>query len=125
MKEHFDDTDLNRSVGNLLRLGVIISLIVSILGFLKLFTEGFKMPKHYNELTFDNSTEIFEAFWKSLSHFEGLGLIQLGVLLLIFTPVMRVIFALIGFAKEKDYMYALISLLVLIIIGASFFTGFG
>lgn len=125
MEKRFTDKEMNRSVGNILRLGVIISVFVSIIGFIKLFLEGFKMPKHYKDLQITNSEDIFREFWRSLSHFEGLGLIQLGVLLLIFTPIMRIIFALIGFAKEKDQLYVLISLVVLLIIGVSFFTGFG
>ncbi len=125
MRKHFDDIDLNRSVGNLLRIGVIISVSISIVGFIKLFIEGFTMPKHYKDLTFTNSEKIFSEFWRSFSNFEGVGLIQCGILLLIFTPVMRIIFALIGYTKERDMTYVLISLIVLAIILLSFFTGFG
>ena len=50
MRKDFTDIDLNRSVGNLLRLGVILSVITSLVGFIKLFTEGFKMPKKYTSL---------------------------------------------------------------------------
>ena len=126
MKKHFTDKDLNRSVGNLLRLGVILSVFVSLLGFIKLFMEGFKMPKNYEELVpTTNPENIFSEFWRALSHFEGMGFIQLGVLLLIFTPVARVLFALIGYIKERDFTYVIISLIVLCIITFSFLMGFG
>jgi uncharacterized membrane protein len=41
------------------------------------------------------------------------GLIQLGLLLLIATPMARVAFSVIGFALEKDWFYVGITLLVL------------
>jgi uncharacterized membrane protein len=44
---------------------------------------------------------------------DARGLIQLGLLLLIATPVARVAFSVIGFALEKDWMYVGITLIVL------------
>jgi uncharacterized membrane protein len=125
MKKNFTDIDLNRSVGNLLRLGVILSVITSLIGFIKLFTEGFKMPKKYTSLNMGSSSEkIWGQFWDSLCKGEGMAIIQLGILLLIFTPLMRIIFALIGYLKEKDYVYVVISSIVLAIMAVSFFTGY-
>ncbi|SDI71713.1 DUF1634 domain-containing protein [Chryseobacterium taeanense] len=125
MKKNFTDIDLNRSVGNLLRLGVILSVITSLIGFIKLFTEGFKMPKKYTSLNMGSSSEkIWGQFWDSLCKGEGMAIIQLGILLLIFTPLMRIIFALIGYSKEKDYVYVVISSIVLAIMAVSFFTGY-
>jgi uncharacterized membrane protein len=46
-------------------------------------------------------------------HLDAPGLIQLGLLLLIATPVARVAFSVIGFALEKDWMYVVITLIVL------------
>lgn len=125
MKNNFTDVDLNRSVGNLLRLGVILSVITSLIGFVKLFTEGFKMPKKYTSLDMGSSSEkVWGHFWNSLCKGEGMAIIQLGILLLIFTPLMRIIFALIGYLKEKDYVYVVISSIVLAIMAISFFTGY-
>lgn len=125
MKKNFTDVDLNRSVGNLLRLGVILSVITSLAGFIKLFLEGFKMPKKYTSLDIGNSSEkVWGHFWNSLCKGEGMAIIQLGILLLIFTPLMRIIFALIGYLKEKDYVYVVISSIVLAIMAVSFFTGY-
>ena len=42
-----------------------------------------------------------------------LELIQFGLLLLIATPVARVMFSVLGFALERDWMYVVITLLVL------------
>lgn len=124
MRKNFSDIDLNRSVGNLLRMGVLLSMLVSLIGFVKLFLEGFKMPKTYEELG-KPGQNIFHDFWISLQNFEGMGIIQLGILILIITPVMRVIFALVGYIKEKDYIYIIVSVLVLMIITFSFLMGYG
>ncbi|SIQ62262.1 Uncharacterized membrane protein [Chryseobacterium sp. RU37D] len=125
MKKNFTDVDLNRSVGNLLRLGVILSVVTSLAGFVKLFSEGFKMPKKYASLDMGSSSEkVWGHFWNSLCKGEGMAIIQLGILLLVFTPLMRIIFALIGYLKEKDYIYVVISSIVLAIMAISFFTGY-
>ncbi|WP_426278836.1 DUF1634 domain-containing protein [Chryseobacterium sp. S-02] len=125
MRKDFTDADLNRSVGNLLRLGVILSVITSLIGFIKLFSEGFQMPKKYKLLDMGTSSEkVWSHFWDSLCKGEGMAIIQLGILLLIFTPLMRIIFALIGYLKEKDYVYVIISSIVLAIMAVSFFTGY-
>lgn len=125
MRKHFTDVDLNRSVGNLLRLGVILSVITSLVGFVKLFMEGFKMPRKYKLLDMGTSSEkVWSHFWETLCKGEGMAIIQLGILMLIFTPLMRIIFALIGYLKEKDYTYVIISSIVLAIMAVSFFTGY-
>ncbi|MGO4708577.1 DUF1634 domain-containing protein [Chryseobacterium sp. 2TAF14] len=125
MRKNFTDVDLNRSVGNLLRLGVILSVITSLIGFVKLFMEGFVMPKKYKLLDMGSSSEkVWSHFWETLCKGEGMAIIQLGILMLIFTPLMRIIFALIGYLKEKDYVYVVISSIVLAIMAISFFTGY-
>ena len=52
---------------------------------------------------------------------ETSALIQLGVLLLLLNPVVRVVFALAGFALQKDWLYVWSSLAVLTALAASFF----
>lgn len=125
MRKDFTDVDLNRSVGNLLRLGVILSVVTSLIGFVKLFMEGFEMPRKYKLLDMGTSSDkVWSHFWETLCKGEGMAIIQLGILMLIFTPLMRIIFALIGYLKEKDYVYVIISSIVLAIMAISFFTGY-
>lgn len=119
----FDDLDLNRSVGNLLKLGVILSVVISFLGFVKLFFEGFTMPKEYKDLG-SNTGNILTEFWFGLLKLEGKSIIELGILILILTPLMRIIFALVGYVREKDYTYIIISIIVLFIMFISFMMGF-
>jgi uncharacterized membrane protein len=50
------------------------------------------------------------------------AIIQLGLLLLIATPVARVAFSAVAFAIEHDYMYVVITLIVLAILSYSLFS---
>jgi len=49
-------------------------------------------------------------------HGDGASVIQFGLLLLIATPILRVVFALVGFLIERDWLYSVVSLLVLAIL---------
>ena len=124
MRKQFTDLDLNRSVGNLLRLGVILSLATTFIGFVKLFLDGYKMPKDFSGFDLPKGERVWFDFWNSITHGEAIGIIQLGILFLIFTPLVRIIFALVGYLKEKDYTYVIISLIVLGIIIFSFLAGY-
>jgi uncharacterized membrane protein len=47
------------------------------------------------------------------AHGSGRGLIQLGLLVLIATPVGRVLCSIVGFFREGDYIYVFVTLTVL------------
>jgi len=51
-----------------------------------------------------------------LLRLEPLAIIESGVLLLLFTPIARIVAAIIGFALERDLKYVLISLGVLTVV---------
>jgi uncharacterized membrane protein len=55
--------------------------------------------------------------------FRGRGLIQLGLLLLIATPVARVVFSVFAFLWEKDWIYVAVTIIVLALLSYSLFGG--
>jgi uncharacterized membrane protein len=57
--------------------------------------------------------------------FHGRGLIQLGLLVLIATPVARVLFSVIAFLYERDWTYVAITTIVLALLCYSLFGGGG
>lgn len=119
--ESFEDKDLQRFLGNLLRYGVLISLGVVLVGLLLyLFQSGKDTVAFakFDKLDFD-----FPSFFSGLFHGNSYAIMALGVMLLILTPVMRVVFAIIGFYWEKDRLYTLVSCIVLLIIILSTFLG--
>jgi uncharacterized membrane protein len=54
---------------------------------------------------------------------SGGSIIALGLLVLVATPIARVIFAIIGFARERDLLYTVVSLIVLGILAFSLVHG--
>jgi len=116
-KQNWTDHRIEVIVGNLLRTGVSLSAAVVLLG------ASIYLFRHWNEPA---SFRIFRgepSDYRSLraivhSAFtgHGRGFIQLGLLLLIATPVARVAFAIIGFAEEGDRMYMVFTGLVLVIL---------
>jgi uncharacterized membrane protein len=110
----WSDEQVEQIVGNLLRLGVLLAAaVVSFGGVLYLVRHGTEPAEHHifrgepEELR--NPTGILQA---ALT-LRGRGLIQLGLLLLIATPVARVAFSVFAFARQRDWTYVLITLLVL------------
>ena len=49
-------------------------------------------------------------------HGRARSIIQLGLLLLIATPIARVVLAAVGFAFERDHLYVCVSLIVLAVL---------
>jgi uncharacterized membrane protein len=54
---------------------------------------------------------------------SGRGIIRLGILLLVATPIARVLFSVVAFVAERDWLYVGITLLVLAVLGWSLVFG--
>ncbi|RZL46855.1 DUF1634 domain-containing protein [Pedobacter sp. Leaf250] len=119
------DRDVEKTVGKLLRAGVILaSLVVFIGGLSYVFSFGSLVRPDYHSFKGEESNLItFAGIFKGFFSGEAKGIIQFGVLLLILTPILRIIFSLFAFAIERDKLYVFITLIVLGIILASTFGG--
>ena len=53
------------------------------------------------------------------------GFLSLGILLLIATPILRILGSLVEFIGQRDWRYTLVTILVLLILGTSFLAGGG
>ena len=62
---------------------------------------------------------------REASGLSGRGLIQLGLLVLIATPVARVVFSVYAFLRQRDWTYVVVTLIVLAILCYSLFGGHG
>lgn len=58
-----------------------------------------------------------------LAELRGRAVVTLGLLLLIATPLLRVVVSLLAFLREHDWLYAALTLLVLAVLTASFLAG--
>ncbi|MDP9078358.1 MAG: DUF1634 domain-containing protein [Bacteroidota bacterium] len=120
----FKDTDIQSLIGKVLRGGMMLSMTIVVFGgIFFIYRHGHSIP-NYKEF---KGIPPFLQNIGSLIHasilFKGQAIIQLGIILLIATPILRVVFSTIGFALEKDYLYVGISILVLLIIFASMLSG--
>jgi uncharacterized membrane protein len=123
------DKDISSVIGKILRGGVYLSLsVVLIGGIMYMAHHGAEKDALIGKKFTENSKNISQLLhdtFLGITQGRGLSVIELGVLLLIATPIARVVFSLIAFAVEKDRAYVLITFLVLMIILFSMFTGFG
>ncbi|WP_145856501.1 DUF1634 domain-containing protein [Pedobacter suwonensis] len=119
------DRDVEKIVGKLLRFGVITaSLVVLLGGILFLVKHGAQgRPDYHIFKGEENDFITFDGIFKGLFTFKPMAIIQFGVLLLIITPILRIIFSLFAFILEKDKLYVVITLIVLAIILGSTFGG--
>ena len=116
-KHYFADKDIQVILGTLLRVGVIASMAIVFIGGVLYLGNAAGMTVDYSHFEPAKTTysSIF-AIFQGLSRLDSRAIIQLGTLLLIFTPVTRVVFSIFGFLIERDYLYVLIGLFVLCII---------
>ena len=111
------DQRVETIVANLLRAGVWLSVaVVALGGMIFLVRHGRAMP-HYGRFV----GEPFEyrtvaGILRGTATFHGRNIIQLGLLLLIATPVARVAFSVVAFALERDRLYVVITLIVLAVL---------
>ncbi|MDB5009003.1 MAG: hypothetical protein JWP45_3396 [Mucilaginibacter sp.] len=120
----FKDTDIQTLIGLVLRIGIITSVsIVFIGGVFYLYRHGLTIEDYRVFKGIPDFVQHPESLIKGFFDLKGQAIIQTGIILLIATPILRVIFSAIGFVLEKDYMYVGISLLVLFIIFMSLLNG--
>jgi len=125
-KSLLKDTDIQLIIGTLLRYGVWISLsIAAIGGVIYLFGHEEELVQYQVFKEQDHHIfSIIQDTFIGVTHGRGRSIILLGVLLLFLTPILRLVFSLIAFFLEKDYLYVGITLLVIGIICFSIFFGF-
>ncbi|WP_343697811.1 DUF1634 domain-containing protein [Flavobacterium sp.] len=124
--EKFGEKDFQTIIGNLLRYGVWISLSVAFIGGIVYLMHHGNDIEDYSVFK-ENDRNIFEVVGTVIKGvFSGSGeyLIFFGIILLFLTPVFRVLLSLFSFLIEKDYLYVVITLIVILIIITSISFGF-
>ena len=120
------DKDMEQMIGNLLRWGVLLSMSVVIIGgIIYLYRHGQEVSDYRQFKDQPDFTRQFKPIIDGVFAIRGRAIIQLGIILLIATPVARVLLSAIGFVLEKDYLYVGIACFVLAIIMVSMLGGFG
>lgn len=118
-KEH----GLEMAMGRMLQIGVTIAAAIVFIGGVMYLAQNGGSPRdfqHFHVATPAITT--IGGIVSSAAHLEPRGIMGLGILLLIATPVCRVIFGVVGFALLGDKLYTAISLIVLAVLVFSFVT---
>jgi uncharacterized membrane protein len=121
-RSSWTDRQTDQFLGDLLRAGVFLAAVVALGGGVLYLTH------HGTELA---DYRVFRGEPAELRSpvgivtdalaLRGRGLIQLGLLLLIATPVARVAFSVFAFARQRDRTYVVATLIVLTVLLYSLF----
>ena len=116
-RKRVQDADMENVIGYLLRYGVITaSLVVLAGGIVYLFRHGHQLPEYKQFRGEPDKMRDPRLMWQAVMRGEGRPLIQLGLLVLIATPIARIAFSIFGYLLEKDYLYTVLTVIVLLVI---------
>lgn len=109
-------------VSHLLRTGVALSAaIVFVGGLIFLVRHGWEMPDYRVFRGEPADLRSLRGIFHDALALRGRGIIQLGLLLLIATPVARVAYLVLAFARQRDRLYSTIALIVLVLLAYGWF----
>lgn len=122
IKQHQKEHPLENTMGNLLRAGVLSSAVLVFIGAVYyLMNSGSGIPDYSVFRGVPDELTTLDGIVNSVLQLKSRGVIMLGIVVLILTPIARVVFSLIAFLLKKDYIYTVISTIVLTILLLSFF----
>jgi uncharacterized membrane protein len=117
MHPTLDDRGIEVIIGNLLRTGVLAAAAVVVLGAVVYLSRYAMQPANFSTFRGEAAAlRTMPAIVKGTAHLHGKSTIQFGLLLLIATPIARVMFSVVGFAVERDHLYVVLTLIVLAVL---------
>ncbi|HUB50841.1 MAG TPA: DUF1634 domain-containing protein [Terracidiphilus sp.] len=112
-----DDRRLESIIGQLLRAGVLVAAATVLIGGALYLAGHHAEPASYHTFHAAGSNiRSLSGIAIGVAHGDSVAIMQLGLLLLVLTPIARVVTAVVGFLLERDLMYAVISAIVLAIL---------
>jgi uncharacterized membrane protein len=125
--KYWHQRDMELFIGKWLRIGVFTSAAVALVGGIVYLSTHHVIPD-YQSHNFTGAEKRFRNFPDILHGalaLNGPSIIQLAVIILIATPIFRIVFSVFAFAIERDKMYVVITLIVLSVILFGIFSGLG
>jgi uncharacterized membrane protein len=113
------DTKLQRLIGTTLRSGVIAASLTGIVGGAIFLAAHGGQPVTFHSFEGTNTAYaspqqiVRQALAPIAVGDRGLAIAQLGIIMLLLTPIIRVAFSVLGFAMENDRLYVAITCIVL------------
>jgi uncharacterized membrane protein len=116
-KTDWTDKTIEVVIANLLRAGVTLAALVVVIGGIVFLVRHGLAPTHYQAFAGEPSDlRQWKGILRSASTLHGRGIIQLGILFLIATPVARVAFSAFAFVLERDWLYVGVASFVLAVL---------
>lgn len=117
-----EDESIDQTIGNLLRFGMYFAATVILIGgIMFLYAHAKDRPDYHTFQQLPNSLRSPVAIVRSAFHGDSMSIMQLGMILLIATPICRVGFSVVAFAVRKDRLYVVIATIVLCVLLYSLF----
>jgi uncharacterized membrane protein len=123
-KGGWTDQRVEQLLGNLLRAGVVTAALVVLVGAVPYLVSRGSAPPDLRVFR-GEPAELRSpvGIVKEALKLRDEAIIQFGLLLLIATPVARVVFSVIVFALQRDLFYVAVTLIVLGVLLFSLFSG--
>jgi uncharacterized membrane protein len=103
------DRELERLVGVILRVGVIVSALIAVVGGV-LYLAGSSGAVDYRTFRGEPvSLRRVSAIASDAAALHPRGIMQLGIVLLLATPLVRVVLSAISFAIQGDRLYVMVT----------------
>lgn len=119
-----NDADVGILVAQLLRIGVISASVVAFIGgVMYLKDNAFLLPEYHVFNGAPKNVRDLPDILSGVFALKGASIIQFGVVILLATPILRIVFSALAFAVERDYLYVFITLIVLSVILTGVFGG--
>ncbi|MEX6691287.1 DUF1634 domain-containing protein [Danxiaibacter flavus] len=123
---YWEQKDVEKLIGRLLRTGVVLASIVAFIGgIFYLYIYGKGQPQYHEFIGAAEPMRHMKGILQGVAQTDGAAIIQLGVVILISTPIVRVAFSALAFFIEKDYKYVLITFIVFCVIMFSMISKMG
>jgi uncharacterized membrane protein len=115
--KQWNDTRMEIAVGAVLRIGVGIAAAVTLLGMLLHLASAAHVPAPGHVFVGEpGDLRTIPGVLADAFAWRPRGILQLGVLLLIATPIARVALLIVAFAFERDALYVAVSAFVLAVL---------
>ena len=109
----WNDQKIEQIIGVLLRVGVSMSAALVFAAGIAYLWQNHAVRVSYQQFHGETAELTSVAgVVRGAANLDALALMQLGLLILIATPVARVLFAAFAFALEHDWLYVIVSLIV-------------
>ena len=118
------DRSIERTLSVLLRSGVLLSGLIAFAGGIYYLAAHGGEPANYRHFVGQPAAHrIISQIVAGAFALRAQSVIQLGILALIATPILRVAVSLVGFAMERDTKYVVITAIVLTLLLYSLIEG--